>query len=233
MNSRVISVFIVHPCSGKNMKNQLLTGALAVGTLLIGSAAFSQNASAFDLKNCKVVPPYASACQYVDNPLSGGINDTDGVDGPGFNTSLSRSSNPQRIVNVNNVNTTVADGIEGFFGKSSWEMFDRIEADFGQKVINWTGYSHIMAIFKDGANSTILGHLLKTDTTVFNWSGNPWPDQVGITGGNISHVSFYGIKGTPPDEVIPTPAAVLPGLLGMGAAVFRKKKQEGDLGQEA
>ncbi len=33
-------------------------------------------------------------------------------------------------------------------------------------------------------------------------------------------------------EVVPTPAAVLPGLMGMGAAVFRKKKQGEEATQE-
>ncbi|NJL46659.1 MAG: PTPA-CTERM sorting domain-containing protein [Leptolyngbyaceae cyanobacterium SM2_5_2] len=34
-------------------------------------------------------------------------------------------------------------------------------------------------------------------------------------------------------EVIPTPAAVLPGLVGMGAAAFRKKKQVAEAAQDA
>jgi len=62
---------------------------------------------------------------------------------------------------------------------------------------------------------------------VYTFSGTYISQSFGFTAPNFND-DFY-LKEVEV-EIIPTPAAVLPGLMGMGAAAFRKKKQTGEVG---
>lgn len=200
---------------------------------LLGFAAFSASAmvfspkaaDAFDLKTCPSTSPITSAtqCSYVD-PLSGQKND--------FASTPDVVSNNR--INVNNVNEAGEDdGIaEGFFGITDWSLEAKLEDDnisesgtFDLSSIN-SDFDKVMAVFKSGRNTTLVGYLLDGSDT-FNWS-NPWA-ALGIDGTNeqdISHISFYG-SGTPTDDVpVPTPAAVLPILGGLFGAASRRKDEE-------
>ncbi|NJN71456.1 MAG: PTPA-CTERM sorting domain-containing protein [Limnothrix sp. RL_2_0] len=126
------------------------------------------------------------------------------------------------------------DGVaEGFFGKTDWDFISKFDpvAESGDQAAPTGGYNEILAIFKGGANTTLVGYLL--DGTNIDWE-NPWlsGDIPGATGGSlcstgcgISHISFYGRTGSTPPPV-PTPAAVLPILGGLFGAASRRKKGE-------
>jgi hypothetical protein len=227
------------------MKNKFLPGAIATGFLTLGSATFSENANAYDLTGCTYPASYnltVSNCQYVTDPISGSANDEADL----FNVASTGNK-----INVNNVNDALNLGgdipaetvlpAEGFFNITDWTFIVRDETDklpsgttIVTRTLDWSKYSSIMATFKDGRNSSILSYLLKPTASSFTWatSFNPWT-ATGITelnrAGDISHVTLYGVEA----EVVPTPAAVLPGLVGMGLAALRKKKQEGEVGQDA
>ena len=82
----------------------------------------------------------------------------------------------------------------------------------------------ILLIFKSG-NNPLVGYLVGgADSGTWD---NPYTGDVFDFPGNsqeqaLSHLSVYYRGGT---QVVPTPAAVLPGLLGMSIAAFRKKNR--------
>lgn len=79
-----------------------------------------------------------------------------------------------------------------------------------------------MLVFKGGNKTTLTGFLVGNDTHAnFNYY-QPWSTLFGRRSKkNISHISVYYKKDT---QVVPTPAAVLPALFGMGVAAVRKRK---------
>ena len=206
------------------MKKSLLTGAIAAGTLA-GSLAFSEAASAYSLTGCSGVAFGAVACQYVSDPLApAGANAF--ADDPSELSTFGPGQSGR--VNVNNVSQTSPGG-PSFFNLSDWVQIGQVDAASGSfdLATQWPQYRNIMAVLKSGRETTLVGLLLAQNQSPFEWSGKEWASLVpGIPERGISNVRFYG-------SVIPTPGAVLPGLIGMGAAAFRKKKQEVEVTQEA
>lgn len=207
------------------MKKQLLTGVLVVGTLIIFSAFFpgsadasslkgsnsskkESNESSYSLATCPdevlSLVSDTTRCQYID-PQTGSLNDR--------NTDL-----------VNNLK---------FFERSGWIISNEDEYfksggesgtnSFSLINFNWKDKSDVLLVFKGGNDTTLVGYLLDRDNTdgTFTWT-QPWEKLYGKAK-DVSHISlYYRQGGTTP---IPTPA-LLPGLIGMGVAALRKKKQE-------
>ncbi|AFY37145.1 hypothetical protein Lepto7376_0747 [[Leptolyngbya] sp. PCC 7376] len=212
------------------MKKQLLLGATALSVATLGITA--QEAKAFDLTACPSLSPITTAteCSYITNPLSGSINDK------AFDSSTLSNSTPpgQKVVNVNNVNE-VAGPATGFFGITDWTEADKLDSPGEAGATSLAGingtYDTVMAVFKSGQNTTLVGYLLD-GSDGFAWT-NPW-GALGITQAQgISHITFYGSNQggggcTDPNgcDPIPTPAAVLPVLGGLFGAASRRKKEE-------
>ena len=75
-------------------------------------------------------------------------------------------------------------------------------------------------------NTTTLGASTGFNATLNGFFNPPGVQGLGGVGGFGSLRGSLGSTISGEIEVVPTPAAVLPGLIGMGTAVFRKKKQE-------
>lgn len=205
------------------MKKQLLTGALAASLFAVGSAAMPRSAEAFSVVGCTTPSTgtlssfniadnvtNTTACQYV-SPATNNTNDR----------------------NAFNINTLLN---PGFFGFTDWiqntQYFNPVDALSGSFDLdniffdtlgagNWEAASEVMLLFKDGNNtSTLVGYLYnKTKDGSFAFT-QPWGELFGGPK-QVSHISVYYRAGSTP---IPTPA-ILPGLIGMGVAAIRKKKQ--------
>jgi len=204
------------------MKKTLLTGAIAAGTLA-GSLAFSEAASAYSLTGCNGLAFGAVACQYVSDPLAPA-----GANAFADDPSVFSTPGGGQAVNVNNVKFESEGGQESFFNLSDWVQIGQVDEASGSFDLStqWPQYRNIMAVLKSGQGTTLVGLLLTQNQSPFEWSGTEWASLVpGMSARDISNVRFYG-------SVIPTPGAVLPGLIGMGAAVFRKKKQGEEATQE-
>ena len=195
------------------MKKQLLTGAVAFGTVAIGSTLFVRNANAFtlngttySLKACnntvKTFVSDTSDCQYV-NPQTNQLNDQ---------------------------NNNFVNGL-GFFGHTDWikstNYFDNVEdkeGTFKFSNINFdlTNKSNVLLVLKGGNQTTLVGYLLDLVNTdgEFTWE-QPWEELYGKAK-NVSHISLYYKESA---TEVPTPA-LLPGLIGMGMASLRKKKKQ-------
>ncbi len=209
------------------MNNRILLGAITSVGIAFGASV--QNVEAFDLTACPSTSPIASAtaCQYITNPLSAQGNDFADA------TSVFSSGSSPTKVNVNNVNVASEGGVESFFGISDWELGLKIDDDTNPLIAEtgtfdlsdlYNQYGTVMAVFKSGKKTTLVGYLLDGSSS-FSWS-NPW-GALGIDGTkaqDTSHISFYGSG--EPIEKVPTPAAVLPILGGLFGAASRRKKGE-------
>ncbi len=241
------------------MKKQFLFGAIALSTLGLSYAMTAEKAQAFKLEGCSVADTNpalaASACQYitptpVDNKSTNIYND-EAIDVSNYSPVNGKK------VNVNNVFWDAADesaGLaagsdKGFFGITDWTLIGKendgkgesgatettnitTDIDEGSQV-DWSAYNTVMAIFKSGNGTTLVGYLLDNKVTDISWT-NPWSNIQELNRG-VSHISFYGtnVEGgceeecEPPKEV-PTPAAVLPILGGLFGAASRRKGGESD-----
>jgi hypothetical protein len=216
------------------MKKQLLTSTLVASVLTAGLTLLPNEALAFSVKGCTTPgvgtqPSFnlndnvtnTVGCQYVD-PATNSTNDQ-GANGFDINTELA----------------------PGFFGFNDWirngNYFDNLSSATGSfdldtivfdTIANWQAASDVLLVLKDGNNvSTLVGYLYdQTQDGNFSVVANPWLELYGKSK-NISHISVYYREG---DPVVPTPAAVLPALFGMGmAAVRRKKGEDAEVAQDA
>lgn len=198
------------------MKAQFLTGAIATTLFAIGSAISAPSASAVTLESCSTTYiSIATACQYV-NPRTNQLND---------------QGNGRRAIDVNDIQGS---GLS-FFGpgdiwKRNSDYFDN--GGYGKSGhlslsdihFNSDSVSELMLVFKGGNRTTLTGFLVGNDTQAsFNYS-EPWKDFFGKAK-DISHISVYYREGT---QAVPTPAAVIPALFGMGVAAIRKRKNDAD-----
>ena len=236
------------------MKKQFLLGAIALGTLGLGSAISAEKAQAFKLVGCDaaVTNPdlAASACQYI-TPTPVNNSSTNIYNDEAKDSSFYSPMNGRKV-NVNNVFWDAADeasgGDKGFFGITDWTLIGKendgegkssatettdITSDLDEgSQVDWSAYDTVMAIFKSGNGTTLVGYLLEDGVTDISWT-NPWSNLQDLNKG-VSHISFYGANigggcegdcgGTPPE--VPTPAAVLPILGGLFGAASRRKDDE-------
>ncbi len=229
------------------MKKTLLTGAIAAGAIASGLILQTSSASAVTIAR----PCGASYTNNVDaNPAGTPFN---------LGCELGTVNNdfvPGGISTTPNLNHQV--NKDSMFGFSDWLFAGKDEEEPGSDFLNISStfpanllsgdynlnsivqptWTDVMLVLKGPAGGPIspnnyVGYLLAKDSnggwagtwkSPFNNSNGPQPNPA-----DVSHISLY-YRGQV--EVIPTPAAVLPGLIGMGAAVFRKKKQGEEATQE-
>ncbi len=219
------------------MKKTLLTGAIAAGTLVFLPMLTAESAHALAVSCAAATTTQISALQ-LDGAGSSLVSRVSPTIGCQISPKTQDFLNPPQGPTVNN---------EAFFGFSDWIFDGKIgEAGYGSGQGTGTGTGNswnifgeaaasagdILLIFK-GGNNPLVGYLVSPGTTSGTWN-NPFTSDVFNFPGQsseqaLSHLSVYYRQA---DQVIPTPAAVLPGLMGMGAAVFRKKKQGEEATQE-
>jgi hypothetical protein len=131
---------------------------------------------------------------------------------------------------------------ESFFGVSNWVFGGRTEYNdqTGQSgTYNITNpdrasWEAIMLIFKSGQGTRLVGYLLQDDVYSGTWN-TPFTSPPFNFNGNansraVSHISIYYKPGSA--EPIPTPA-MLPGLIGLGVATWRKHRANAKEASEA
>lgn len=200
------------------MKRQLLMGALAMGALTAGSLGQVNPAEALTIDN----PCSAS---YASNVVTNGGCELG-------TTNNDFVSNPLQV------------NQDSLFGYTDWNFLqkdletntdldfltgNRISGTFDISAFVQPSWTDVMLVFKGGGGNITpdkyVGYLLNSLTG--SWT-TPFSNARNGNPAEVSHVSLYYRTGTP----IPTPA-LLPGLIGMGLAAMRKKKQAAEVAQEA
>lgn len=130
---------------------------------------------------------------------------------------------------------------ENFFGVSNWvfagktEYTDRTGQSGTYNITNSdrASWEAIMLIFKSGQGTRLVGYLLQKDIYSGSWT-SPFEKPPFAFNGNgprdVSHISVYYKPGSA--EPIPTPA-MLPGLVGLGVATWRKHRANAKEASEA
>lgn len=208
------------------MRNKLLTSALAACTLASGVVLQAQPALSASIRRC------ASSIEAKVSLL----DPNPGLVLPG-------------AIGTCNVGTTNNDSqsqvnADLMFGKADWRFKAKDEGNLGDnlgfangtsgtwniatQVPQLTSFTDLMLVLKGSAPNSYVGYLIDSTTISGEWS-TPFFNSKGNPQ-DVSHLSLY--YRNPEDGVaIPTPA-LLPGLVGMGVAAFRKRKQAEE-GQEA
>lgn len=206
------------------MKKQALIGALAMGAMTVGSLLqTTSSASAATVGTTTTSCDFAGAT-ICTNVLNGNdsLSDLNSIDDSPFS-----NYEWEFLSKINAPNTTPDEGIADTFKltyngdpddstSGTWEILL-------QNIIN--NKSPFVLAMKAGGGYAYNFF----DGTVFsgNWDTDRFLNPKGIPQG-ISHATLY----TPKDfQPIPTPA-LLPGLIGMGLAAMRKKKQAAEVTQE-
>lgn len=199
------------------MKKKFFTAALAVSTIsgvLIGQVS---PAKALAIDTC-VGNNYDISAKVNPN-IGCRISDTFSNDPQGFN-----NVNDDKFFEYND--WIFGGKLEG--GQVSTPVGDLLVTGLGNgqsgvwNVGNFAAQSDVMAIFKSGQGTKLVGYLL--DSATASWQTPFTKPPFTFNGNNskdTSHVSFYYRDA---EAVVPTPAAVLPALFGMGAAAIRKKR---------
>jgi hypothetical protein len=196
----------------KIMKKQLLTGALAFGTLAVASLLQAAPVKAIGL-TCDM-----SYANKVD--AAGSL----------VNLGCERGTTNNDKLNPLQVNQ------DSLFGFSDWNFFGKDNLSdnntkFGEYNLNsrvQNSWSDIMLVLKGGNGNintkTYVGYLLAQDN-LGGWTGDwnsPFSNNNNGNIKDVSHISLYYREGA---TEVPTPA-LLPGLIGMGVASLRKKKKQ-------
>jgi len=222
------------------MLKNLLTGTLAVGTLLTSVAMQAQPAFSATATRCSVTLPSISnnvspldpnpglqaagnvgTCNIGtdnnDNPLPGQVND-DLMFGKSDWLFLAKDEGPL--------------GDDLGFGPDRISGTLNISAFINALVSDDIDFTDLMLVFKGGSGQRInpddyVGYLLDRQaleanpSTPITWT-SPFTNTSNGNPTDVSHVSLYYRAGGVP---IPTPA-LLPGLIGLGVAAVRKKQAE-------
>jgi hypothetical protein len=239
---------MIHSCSGETMKKQLLSSVLAVGTLAIGCLGQMSSAEAASLT--------VNLQEFTGDDAGGKVTLTE-VTGGSIDflvdlTSPTVNGDIQAVF-FDIFNESLLSGLSATGTKVTATRFEANSVcSVGSSGNNLNGggsanpcpFDIGVAIGNVGAAG---GRITSTTFTLSHSSSNltlaQFFDQgfglrVQSTGGNFNGSSK--LKGTAPltpdvETPIPTPA-LLPGLIGMGAAALRKKKREGgteEVAQEA
>jgi hypothetical protein len=202
---------------GVKMNRQFLTGVFAVGAMSVGMFALMDTAEAATL-------------------VQNGGGTVTGINGLTIGTS---SYN----VDFNNANFTSLFGSTGTSPQPTFWQNQTGAQDAANAINSFlTGQNQLGNIFLGNANSYLVAFNLippskgngpGTVAGIKGLSGNPWTssfvDDVPQNGGGNQPV--YAVFSAVPPTAIPTPA-LLPGLIGMGLAAMRKKKQAAEVAQE-
>ncbi|EKU98303.1 hypothetical protein Lepto7375DRAFT_7581 [Leptolyngbya sp. PCC 7375] len=205
------------------MKNQLLTGALAAATLAVTSVvqATPVRALTFDFTGPEGVFPSLNFSQGDISVTATGTdlffdrNVFQNNDGLGVTFSTSNLEN----------NEVDGLGLDETLNLEFSEQVNLVSATFSR-----VGFNDQFRLLVDGnqlvqadiPNSDLFDSFFDLDVGIFNFSPSPTGSLFGFTVTDFNDdYLLRAVEVTP----VPTPAAVLPGLFGMGMAAFRKKNQ--------
>lgn len=217
---------------------KLLTGALAVATLAVGTLGTADSAKALSLGTpCSIFSPNGPSIAKAVTPSFGCEIGTDNND------------TVQKPLQVN---------VDQIFGFTDWRFLGKdepggtidISPTFPSNTQNgnlsgtWNispftapNWTDVMLVFKGGNGNPIrpedyVSYLVRK-AGAGTLSGIWTSPFFNINSGNstaVSHISLYYREGP---TAVPTPAAVLPALFGMGVAAVRKKKAASEVAQDA
>jgi hypothetical protein len=198
---------------GEQMKRYFLTGALAMGAVAIGSLVAIDAAEAATL-----VINGGGKVLGIDALQVGSTTYNVDFDNANF-TSLFGPQNPPSTLPTfwqdPSGAQTVANAINAFLTSSS---------QFGSIFLG-NAASYIIPYDLTGNGNNTVQAVLS--------SGNPWVASLATAprnGGKNQPV--YAVFAEVPSTAVPTPA-LLPGLVGLGVAALRKKKQSAEVTQDA
>ncbi|MDV3351972.1 PTPA-CTERM sorting domain-containing protein [Leptothoe sp. LEGE 181152] len=200
------------------MKKQLLTGALAAATLTVTSVIQADPAQALS---------FNFAGPFEVNPS---ISSQGGID---VTASATATSGPERVV----VQTSAGLGVRLPRSLDSFQIDglgpdETLNLHFSERVnllsatFGRVGFGDEFRLLVDGTRFIDAnipgGNRSDTDFGFFSFSPSPTGSLFGFT--VTDKKDDYYLKAVHVTPV-PAPAAVLPGLFGMGMAAFRKKRQ--------
>lgn len=208
------------------MKKKLLTGVLAAGNLTVTAVLQTAPAQAlvFDFRDSFDIEPSFNFSQ-------------EGIDV----TATAAAPGPSRVVVQSGVGLGVRLPSSGDnFQIDGLGPDETLNLEFSEQVnlvsatFSRVGFFDEFRLLVDGTQfvqANILGgNLSDTDIGIFNFSPSPTGSLFGFTVTDWNDDYFLrAVEVTP----VPTPAAVLPGLFGMGMAAFRKKNQHQENAHEA
>jgi hypothetical protein len=190
--------------SANRFGTSVASAAFAVTGMLVGSATFSsaQAATLGCPPNLDGKATGTFACEYSE-------------------TANQDFLNPSLTVNE-----------EEFFGSDKWEFIKRDEdtaeatgqsGEWSFDPANWGKYTDIMLIFKDGADTTLVGYKVTPELFNGTWDSpfeNP-PFDLRNTK-DVSHISYYGTLYVPP---VPEPLTMMGSAVALGfGGMFQKKR---------
>lgn len=208
------------------MKKQLLTGVLAAGTLTVTAVLQAAPAQAlvFDFGDSFDIEPSFSFSQgSIDVTATGAV----ASGSPRFvaQTGFGLGVRSQR----RDSNQIDGLGPDETLNLEFSEQVSLVSATFSR-----VGFLDEFRLLVDGTqfiaadipNSDPLASLFDLDVGIFNFSPSPTGSLFGFTVTDRNDDYFLrAVEVTP----VPTPAAVLPGLFGMGFAALRKKRQTDEI----
>ena len=196
---------------GCSMKKTLFTGAIAAGALVAGGVLHATPAQAASISTNACSPTVAGL---VNSTL--GCEVVQGVSG-----------------NTNDWNNLTTVNAAGFFGLSDWEKGAKVDFgdnakgnksgttgtwDFSSILSSLPSGHSAMILFKGGKGTAWTSYLIDAPSVTSGTWKSPLFD--GSKGKTTSHISLYTSS-----SQVPTPA-LLPGLIGMGVAAYRKRRGE-------
>jgi len=115
----------------------------------------------------------------------------------------------------------------GFVDSSSLFDFTGGGVSGGYTYVGGAGIADIMFVFKDGADTNLVGYLLTAGNGTYStpFTNLPFPLSGNSAQKNVSHISVYYREGGTPPSQIPEPGVLMlvgAGLLGLGLARRRK-----------
>ena len=137
------------------------------------------------------------------------------------------NSNTATLANINSAGGT------GFFGFNDWttavhkqDLPDGAGASGSWSIPGYDATATYMIVFKDGANTNLIGFTLISGITSGTWT-SPFTDPpfAGVSGTkDVSHFTIFKRGGEPPNDVSGPATLGLLGLGLLGIAIMRRRR---------